>query len=602
MPIIYIEFTDNIRYTNNIIMNQQTEMLLKGRGKTIMKLRVQILLLVFIPLLALGGITYSVGLNKITEVMTDTIERGLYSTAIAVRDAMSVGTEGDFRVDENGDMWKGESLNISQSTGIADSIKQATGIEVTVFYGDTRYMTSVTDEAGARIIGTKASKDAAQIVLTEGRTYFDQKVDVAGEEFFAYYLPIYNSGSNEPVGMVFTGMSQEEAEASIHNILFMLLRIILVTILLFVILAWIIASRIVKGVRTSVEVLGEVANGNLTVTINEKSLKRRDEIGEMLAAVAKVKGNLVYLIGQIAEKSRQVHDESQMLSEKAAGSKDRITHVERAASEIASGTGLQAEETQKAAENVIRMGSMVEEAGREVDSLTVNSSQMKENGETATTALQELNAINGKVTDKIGIIYNQTNTTNESALKIKEAVNIIEAIADETNLLSLNASIEAARAGDEGRGFSIVAAQIKKLAEQSDESAKVIEAIVRSLIKDSEQAVETMNEMKAMMEIQNEKVSRTGEDFNEVKAGIDRSITGIQTIEELTRRLDETREKVIEGMQNLTAIAEENAASTQETSAAVTEVSANVGNITESAKKLKGIADDLNKSIELFKL
>ncbi len=567
-----------------------------------MKLKMQILLLVIIPLIALGAVTYSVGSIKISNVMFDTIECGLTSTAISVKDTISVGGEGDFRVDEEGNMWKGDSLNISDSAYIMDNIKKATGIEVTIFYGDTRYMTSVLNDSGERVIGTKASDKVIENVLNKRSDYFDQHVDVAGEEFFAYYLPIYNDSSDSPVGMVFTGMSQENAEAAIGNIINTLLVIILLTIILFVAIAWIIADRLVRGVKAGVSVLEELADGNLTAEIDQKASKRKDEIGEMLVAVAKLKEDMVALISNIATESRDVHRESELLIKETQHTSEMVGQIEKAVSEIASGATTQAEETQTATENIILMGNMVEETSREVRHLAENSNNIKVVGDAASDTLQELNDINSRVTTAVDTIYNQTNMTNESAIKIREATNIITSIAEETNLLSLNATIEAARAGEQGRGFAVVAAQIQKLAEQSDESARQIEDIIKSLISDSEKAVETMNEIQEIMAIQNEKVSQTDSRFSEVKQGIEESIVGIHAIEKQTSRLDEARIRIVDGVQNLSAIAEENAAATEETSASVTEASEIVINISHSADDLRKIADELRQSIELFKL
>ena len=154
-----------------------------------MKLRAKILMLVILPLVLMAVVTYVLGSRNITAAMTESISNGMEATAIATRDAISVGVIGDFRVDENGELWKGESLNISQRTDLADDVKEATGMEVTVFFGDTRYMTSVTDDAGKRVIGTKASDVVIEHVLNKGETYFAQNVDVAGEAFFAFYVP-----------------------------------------------------------------------------------------------------------------------------------------------------------------------------------------------------------------------------------------------------------------------------------------------------------------------------------------------------------------------------------------------------------------------------
>ncbi len=153
------------------------------------------------------------------------------------------------------------------------------------------------------------------------------------------------------------------------------------------------------------------------------------------------------------------------------------------------------------------------------------------------------------------MIYEQTNTTNESAMKIREATTLITSIAEETNLLSLNASIEAARAGDQGRGFAVVASQIQKLAEQSNESARQIENIIDSLIEDSQKSVATMEDVKKIMESQSESVGRTNERFTQVRNGITQSLDGVNQIADKTKRLDEARVNVVDVVQNLTAIA-----------------------------------------------
>ena len=297
-----------------------------------------------------------------------------------------------------------------------------------------------------------------------------------------------------------------------------------------------------------------------------------------------------------------VYEESQMLAKKAAHTASMVTQVEKAVEEIANGATYQAEETQNATENIVVMGTMVEDTNAEVGTLAENSNQIREASDSATGILKELGEINRNVMSAMEMIYRQTNTTNESAIKIREATNFITSIAEETNLLSLNASIEAARAGEQGRGFAVVAGQIQKLAEQSDESAKQIEAITNSLIRDAEEAVGTMNGMQEIMERQTRKVNESEVTFGQVKEGIDQSIASIQAIAQQTSQLDAARAKVIGGVQNLSAVAQENAASTEETSASAAEVSAIMGDISNSAEQLEGIADELKKNIGLFQL
>lgn len=334
----------------------------------------------------------------------------------------------------------------------------------------------------------------------------------------------------------------------------------------------------------------------------EKLNRRKDETGQMSRAISGLREELVKVYAQIKEQSRSLYKAAETLSGETMETSEAVGQVDRAVGEIADGATSQAEETQKATENVILIGNMVEEAGEQVSRLNSNADAMQRASVEALETLKELDHTNVQTREAIEKISEQTNTTNESALKIREATTMITSIAEETNLLSLNASIEAARAGEQGRGFAVVASQIQKLAEQSNESAREIEEIIDSLIHDSEEAVETMDSVKEIIARQSANVERTGEGFAEVKKGIDTSLENISAISDSISRMDEARINVVDVVQNLTAIAEENAAGTEETSASATEVGAIVQNMAEQAGKLKEVAGQLESSMDVFKV
>ena len=328
--------------------------------------------------------------------------------------------------------------------------------------------------------------------------------------------------------------------------------------------------------------------------------KKKDETGVRGKAIGTLREELSEIIKNITGQSKEIYEASNAMSQSAFETSQSVEQVEKAINEIAQGANSQAQETQTATEDVIVMGNMIEETNIEVENLRNNARSMSDAGDKAITILSELNEINLKTKEAIQIIYEQTNTTNASVLKIKDATDIISDIAEETNLLSLNASIEAARAGEQGRGFAVVASQIQKLAEQSNESARQIAEIIGLLISDSEKTVETMEDVKNVIEKQNENVMHTEKAFRDVKQGIDQSIESVRSIAVKTEQLDEARVRVVDVVQNLRAIAEENAASTQETSASVEEVGAIMETINDNAKQLHTIADELNCSVKKF--
>lgn len=377
----------------------------------------------------------------------------------------------------------------------------------------------------------------------------------------------------------------------------------IVLVVIFVLSAYFIVNRIVKPVIQVTDIVGKLAHMDFSeIEGQEKLVARKDETGMMSRAVAELRGQLVNVVSDLRDQSQQLFNASDSLNNNASETASTVEQVEKAVSEIAEGASSQADETQKATENVILMGNMVEETAQEVDNLITNANEMKASSDEASATLVELEKINTQAKEAIDVIYEQTNTTNESAMKIREATSLITSIAEETNLLSLNASIEAARAGEQGRGFAVVAGQIQKLAEQSNESARQIEGIIDSLIEDSQKSVATMDEVKEIMSKQISSVEKTDEIFTQVKDGINTSIDGVNRIADKTRKLDEARVNVVDVVQNLTAIAQENAASTEETSASVTQVSNIVYNISENASQLKDVANGLEQNMNIFKM
>lgn len=565
-----------------------------------MKLRNKILLISLFPLLMVGVVVVIMVSQYISSMLLEEIGTSLKANAYSLRDAIEMGTQGGYYVDDNGDMIKGYK-KVAQTQTMMDEIKKETGIVLTVFYGDTRMVTSVTNEDGTYAVGTQASQKVVDKVLKSGDELLADNVDVNGEKYFAFYSPIYNEGEDVPVGMVFAGMKQSSLDAKLRDVATGISLFVVVLILGSGVVISIFTARLVKAIKGSVAIAERVSTGDLSGTIDEKQLKRKDEIGDITRAVSHLQTELVDIISDIKNKSDVLIEASVDLDKTARETSDVVSQVERAVQEIADGATSQATETQKATSNVIFMGDMVEETNREVEQLKINAEDMKEYSASASGSITELQLSSHKSSQSIEDIYRQTVTTNESALKIKEATSLITSIADETNLLSLNASIEAARAGEQGRGFAVVAAQIQKLAEQSNESAREIDAIVNLLIADSTSAVRTMEEVKQIIDAQNEHVEKTGQLFNTVMSGIDESIRGVESIAERTRKLDGARVSVVDVVQNLTAIAEENAASTEETSASAAEVASIISNVSESAEQLKLVADGLELKMNIFK-
>lgn len=372
---------------------------------------------------------------------------------------------------------------------------------------------------------------------------------------------------------------------------------------LFTVLGYLFIMFVLRPITGMTKIIGKMADLDFTENPEEKKLiKKRDETGVMANAVSELRNELIEIINSIKGQSQALYAASERLDADAKDTTVTMEQVESAVGDIALGATNQATETQAATENVIVMGSMIEETTGEVSSLKVTADGMKQISRDAQQLLSELMEENEKTRSSIEEIYKQTNITNDSALKIKEATALITSIAEETNLLSLNASIEAARAGEQGRGFAVVASQIQQLAEQSSESAQKIQNITTELISDSTVAVETMQTVKENIDAQSTKMIQTDKMFETFNSGVISSIEGVDSIAAKTDKLDVSRVNVVDVVQNLSAIAQENAASSEESSASVTQVTEIVTDISENANKLKEVAVKLEELVQIFKL
>jgi methyl-accepting chemotaxis protein len=491
---------------------------------------------------------------------------------------------------------------LPDSAAVADCVS---GIQIDGMPSSYAYVVS---GDGSYVYHPEESKIGQSLAEADGTSIADwfgetegAHTEIAGyeEDGVAKYAACYISETGEFVLIV--SADESEVYSETNEIITRSTECGIITILICIVVTTLIAFKLLSPFDRTTEVVAKIADMDFREHEKQASIsKRKDESGAIGRSIDHLRTELVDVTKNIAEQSEKLYAASQTLSDSAAESAAAADQVERAVSEIAQGVNSQAQETQTANDNIILMGNMIEEANEEVEKLNDNAKTMRDASSSAMVILEELSAVNQKTKEAMRDIDGQINVTNESAMKIKAATDIITDIAEETNLLSLNASIEAARAGEQGRGFAIVAGQIQKLAEQSNESARKIEEVINVLIEESQKSVETMEEVRGVIEKQNENVESTQDAFTNVNRGIDSSIEGIQAIAEKTAKLDEARAKVVDVVQNLTTIAQENASGTEETSSSAAEVGAVMNTIAENAQELNNIAREMEASVKRF--
>ncbi|MCI6034757.1 MAG: methyl-accepting chemotaxis protein [Firmicutes bacterium] len=358
----------------------------------------------------------------------------------------------------------------------------------------------------------------------------------------------------------------------------------------------------VNSLNRTIKVLDSAAEGNLTVMAQPKDTARKDETGTLARHTNAVIKSLAKVIAKVGSTSDVIVAASEKLDKMTDQTSNASDDVARSMSDMANGATAQATETQSVSEAVMQIGEGIEQTNEAVQNLMNNADTMKKAGQAGAESVQDLESISEKVKAQIAVIYQQTNTTNESAQEIHKATELIASIANETNLLALNASIEAARAGESGRGFAVVAEQIKNLAEQSNESAKTIDGIIKNLLEESEQAVKTMNTVDAIIGLQADKVETTKRVFDKVSGGLQVTIDGIESIASNTEKLAHARGQVMSSVESLSAIAEENAAATQETAASAEELAATISEIKDATGRLYKVSDELTGELNMFQI
>lgn len=418
-----------------------------------------------------------------------------------------------------------------------------------------------------------------------------------GNKYAAYNI------SKDQSKIVVISADESEVLQPVNNMMKLAVFALIVVVVIVSAIGIVITEIALRPIIRVSQIVQKMADLDFSENENtEKMKKRKDETGVMTRSVALLREELVDLLEGIQKQSVQLFKTSANLDGDSDETQKMVEQVDRAVGDIATGATSQAQETQNATENVIAMGNMIEDTNAEAERLNGNAQQMKDSSDQAMQILKELNEINDRTKQSIEEVYTQTNITNESVQKIKEATVLIASIAEETNLLSLNASIEAARAGEQGKGFAVVASQIQKLAEQSNESASQIDEITNALISDSTKSVETIAQVRDIMNEQSEKMEKTDSMFRQVNTGVDHAMDSVNTITEKTELLNQSREKIIDVVQNLSAIAEENAASSQETSASITQVNTVVTDISDNASGLKDIAYHLENDVKRVQL
>jgi methyl-accepting chemotaxis protein len=552
-------------------------------------------------LIAMSIIVTAVGVSMVKKAYYDSFAEELHISALQVSE-MASQWSGDWSLNSDNELMKGDVAihDIFQSQ--LDSLSEKTGISYTVFFQNVRKITTLTDsDTGLRMEGTTASEAVTSTVISGGSEYLSTDLEIGGNSWYAYYLPIRNSDGSV-VGMIFAGRSTEDVESNLSSAAMKMNAVSAVVLLISFIIGLtmlLVSKKIVKDVVSGREKLG---NGDLSASFDSKNISRKDEFGDIVRSADGLKNKLNEVISATLALSGEVTKSGDSLSTSAQTASHVSTQVAEAVGDISKGAVSQAESVETSASNTNEMGDSIDEIGVSVEDLSSATTQMLTAAKRTVEALDGLMEQNKTVMASMLDIDAQIKATNNAVKKIADASHSITEISSQTNLLSLNASIEAARAGDYGKGFGVVANEIGLLAQQSSTAATTINEIVEDLVTDSTKSMEIIEELNAAFNEQSSQLTSTKADMDGVVTGVNSVEQNTQTISDKVNMLNSSKAQLIDLIAELSAISQQNAASTEETNASMEELNATFALISNSASDLKDLADSLNQKMNFFQL
>jgi len=402
----------------------------------------------------------------------------------------------------------------------------------------------------------------------------------------------------------FIAVAQQESEIleGISSLNRAVIILSLIAALAGIVITYFISSYIAGPIIASSTYAGKISELDISEDVPAGLKKRKDEIGILANSFQTMTDSLRSFVRSVADASQQVASSSEELTATSQQAATSAEEVAKTIEEMAKGAGDQARDTEISAERINDMGNLIAEEEQQRKVLNDEAdhvTRLKEEGFRAIRELVEKTEASNEASVEIHqVVLN----TSESAKKIENASHMIRSIAEQTNLLALNAAIEAARAGEAGRGFAVVADEIRKLAEDSNKFTKEIEAIVVELIDKTGSAVSAMQGISALAEEQRTVVEKTRNKFEGISGAIEKTKEAIDVLNKSGEIMYRKKDEIIDVIQNLSALAEENAAGTEEASASVEEQTSSMLQIAEASEELAKLAEEMQASIARFKV
>ena len=548
--------------------------------------------LVIIVCICMGALAYMNAQNGFSKAL----EMKAQSDANALMEIINYRYAGNWNLRE-GVLYKGET-KINDAAEIVDELAKVTGGKVTFFDGDTRVATNVKDASGARQVGTKASASVIDHVLKSGENFLGT-ADILGEKHHAAYLPLKDN-SGKILGMFFVGVSVHEMDDVFNSLITSIIIAMAIIVAVSAVLSGVFVGKLLGTLDEVVQATDKIANGDLRIA--DLQVTSNDEIGTLAKEINAMKHKLKNILSNIAESAARVASAAEELTASTAQGAESINNMAQSAAEMSEESNEQMQNINTLQEQLENMrGKMAElyQGAMDLDLVAATSAESTVVGqEKISAAINVMNNISEQVKVSVAVVGNLGKRSDE----IGEIVKTISEISDQTNLLALNAAIEAARAGEHGRGFAVVADEVRKLAEQSSISAANINELITSIQSETAAAVETISKGTEGVNAGVQSVSDTGDAFKNIGEQVEKLamnvVQSMINIEEVNTGTDE----VVNAVTRTHEITQKSNETVTSISAVAEQQTAMIHEISASSKTLAELAAEMQNEVAKFKL
>lgn len=392
---------------------------------------------------------------------------------------------------------------------------------------------------------------------------------------------------------------ESEALAGITTVTGVAVGIIAIVVLIAIIISFIMGRRLMRPLVKVSTIIEDVANGNIEADFSVVK-ESNDEIGLIIEKMKELTQSLGSIVGKIRNSSDTMSSNSYELNDTSSQTLAANNEISKAVEDVAEGsTGMPAS-ISKINENLLEMSNETKDINASVDEIKNQTTAVQDSSKIMNDKIKSMQDSSHKMDEGISAISKRIETVNTTVDKVSNIVSVIEEISSETNLLSLNASIEAARAGDAGKGFAVVAQEIRVLSDNTNTELENIKQIISSLVEECRYCVQASGTIVEDNAKQKEEIKAVLDEFGSLDEQIQKTAEKADEIEELVTAMIELNDDITKSSNSLTDVSAANAAATEEMNANIEELNAMMHGVSEMAEHMNNESDGLKEALSFF--